>query len=290
VEHKTVDTKEQPVAYLTAHPTNAALLLTLQKYENAEDGKKTRTRIYRTLPGVATTKFVFDEEIADFIEVTNQDLAIGSVKPSDPLIVQCSDAENEQGWITRTTMKVPATLIYGSIGCTGTKTEYKTEMFTFPALLQSVTATQVAVGAGMVTTAEGVTEWQSGINTFVSISPVIRPALSAPTQHKIITQFHSSAPEKDAIYEILPNSLRFSGRLIDLNFGEVLNDDLEISASAATYDMSLQGLSETVAFGASAPSMSAYTAALGAEKIIASDVIRWRGNIWIKRNTSVNLR
>ena len=46
VERKTVDSKEAPIAYGTAHPTISQAVLVDQKFELEEDGKKTRTRIY----------------------------------------------------------------------------------------------------------------------------------------------------------------------------------------------------------------------------------------------------
>lgn len=298
VERKTVDSKEKPVAYLTAHPIDSALKLTLQKMESDEDGKKTRTRIYRTLPGQPNSKYVFDEEINAYVEIVTCDYALNEAAPTDPLIIQCSDAENEQGWITRTTMKLS--------GAPATKTEYRTEQFTFPAILQSVTAQTLNVGEGNVTVAADTTEWHTGINTFVAILPVIRPAISAPTVHKVVTEFfykdatghfrNSSGTDigttltADAVYEILPNNVRFSGRLFDFNFGEVLNDGLTVSASAGPYDLSLKGLSESVSFGPSAPTKTAYNAAIGTEVLLASDVLVWRGAFYIKRNTYINLR
>ena len=298
VERKTVDSKEKPAAYLTAHPVDSALKLTLTKMETDEDGQKTRTRIYRTLPGVANSKFVFDEEINAYVQIITQDLAIGTAAPTDPLIIQCSDAENEQGWITRTSMKLS--------GAPAKKTEYRTEQFTFPAILQSVTADTVNVGQGNVTVAKNTVEYLTGINTFVAIRPIIRPAISAPTVHKITTEFFykngagnfinsagasvGATLTSDSLYQILPNNVRFSGRLLDFNFGEVLNDDLSVSAAAGTYDMALKGLTESVSFGASSPNKTSYNAAIGSEVLLASDVLIWRGAFYIKRNTYITLR
>ena len=298
VERKTVDTKEKPATYLTAHPVDSALKLTLTKMESDEDNVKTRTRIYRTLPGQPTSKFVFDEEINAYVEIITQDLAIGTAAPTDPLIIQCSDSENAQGWITRTSMKLS--------GAPATKTEYKTEQFTFPAILQSLAVDAVSVGEGNVTVAEDTVEWLTGINTFVAIKPVIRPAISAPTVHKVVTEFFykngagnfinsagtsvGATLTADAVYEILPNNVRFSGRLFDFNFGEVLNDALTLSATAGAYDMSLKGLTESVTFGVSSPTKTAYNAAIGTEIKLASDVLIWRGAFYIKRNTYINLR
>ena len=135
---------------------------------------------------------------------------------------------------------------------------------------------------------------------------MIRPAISAPTVHKVVTEFFykngagnfinsagTSVGETltaDAVYEILPNNVRFSGRLFDFNFGEVLNDALTLSATAGAYDMSLKGLTESVTFGVSSPTKTAYNTAIGTEIKLASDVLIWRGAFYIKRNTYINLR
>jgi len=46
IERKTVDSKEQPIAYGTAHPTLTEAVLIDQSYETAEDLAKVRVRVY----------------------------------------------------------------------------------------------------------------------------------------------------------------------------------------------------------------------------------------------------
>lgn len=46
IERKTVDSKEQPIAYGTAHPTVTSAILADQRFELEEDGSKTRIRVY----------------------------------------------------------------------------------------------------------------------------------------------------------------------------------------------------------------------------------------------------
>jgi hypothetical protein len=285
VERKTVDSKEQPVAYLTAHPSDANLLLCKQEYTDNEDGKKTRTRIYRTLPGKKTTRYLYDDDLAVFIAIDTQDVAIGSAAPTDSLILQAEDGgDTSQGWITRQVIRLTA--------LPATKVEYKTEQFTFPAILTSLTATKKSYGKGKIEVAEDEYDYRTDINTAYLVIPVIRPAVSGPTRMRIVTEFFSStdAPAPDAIYEILPNNPRCGGKLLNFNCGEVLNDAISLSAAAATNDMSLYGLTEEYTLGASTPDATTYTDAIGTEKLLASDVARFRGDIWTKTNTYVTLR
>jgi len=187
------------------------------------------------------------------------------------------------GWITRTVQRF--------VSLPSNQTEYRTDQFTFPAILNGITKTVHNVGRGNVSTDGETSEWLTGINTIVTIQPDLRPAISLPTVHKIVTSFHSSEQSADAIYSINTNVIRLSGRLMDFNFGEVLNNAItELTASAGTYDNSLYGLTETASFGASSPTASAYTAAIGTEKLISSNVQRYRGNIWIKRNIYITLK
>lgn len=282
IENKTVDSKEKPIAYLTQHPLYSNLLLTKQTYDSAEDGKKSRTRIYRTLPGYKTTRYAYDDEIDAIVAIDEQDVAIGTDAPTDALLLDFTDTPTDQGWISRTTIRLAA--------LPNSRTEYVTEQFTFPALLESVSGVTRNVGRGNVEVAEDTTEYQTGINTLYIITPVIRPPITAPTTMRVVTSFHSSQPTKDEIYVIAPNNPRFSGRLIDFNFGEVLNDSFTLDADAGTYDNALWGHSESVEVGASVPTCTAYKAAIDTEKLIASDVKRYRGKIWIKQNTYVTLR
>jgi hypothetical protein len=362
IERKTVDSKEQPVAYLTAHPDNANLLLCKQEYLDNEDGKKTRTRIYRTLPGKKTTRYIFDDDLDVYVAISTQDVAIGSSHPTDSLILQAEDSVNkDMGWTTRQIVSLTE--------LPKPKMDVKTEQFTFPALLEDIAATTVNVGKGKIETGLESFIYATGINTLTSILPLIRPALTAPSPMRVVTEFHDSktatatgeastdvvtfaaqitpatnlcitfsviaggaglaantpyylrdvsgqtaklaaspggaaidftsnissstaytTPTKDALYEIFPNNPRFSGQLINFNFGEVLHDAIDITAEAGTNDHSLFGLTESVSIGATSPTYTEYNADIGKEKLIASDIARYRGNIWTKQNTYITLR
>lgn len=289
VENKTVDTKEQPIAYLTAHPTLTAAKLCRQDFAAEENGMKTRTRIYRTLPGAAITQRQWDDSLKSTVEISTQDLAYGTAAPSvvaEPLMLEFMDSPTENGWITRTIVRLPA--LPSDI------VEYKTQNFGFPAILDSLTATVSNVGFGNVRIDEDTTVFLTGVNTVVSVLPVIRPAINLPTVHRITTSFFKSTelPAQDALYSINTNNIRADGQLLRFALGEVLNNAITATATAGTLDSSLAGLSESFSWGASAPSATEYVNDVVADewKIIASDLVPYRGHIWIRQRTEIKLK
>jgi len=291
VEQKTVDSKEETIAYGTAHPTAAlsTALLCKQDFSANEDNVKSRTRIYRTLPGAATTIQQWDDALKSSVEIETQDIAWGSAAPTaiaEPRLLTHTDSPNESGWITRTITRLaalPSDIL-----------DYKTQNFTFPAILIDLTATLAEVGFGNVRVSEDETQWHTGVNSIVSTNSNIRPAISVPTVHKITTSFFQSSalPSDDVLYSIAPNNVRADGHLLRFALGELLNNAISASASAGVYDAQLAGLSESFSWGASAPSASTYLADVAAAgwKIIASDVLPYRGNIYIRQRTEIKLK
>lgn len=358
IEVADVDSKEQALPYLTPHPSNAALLLTKQTFSEPQNAQKTRTRIYRTLPGALQTRTVYDEILNADVTVETQDLAIGTPMSRTGIVLSSQDSDpTEQGWITRTTMRLAA--------LPKTQSKVVTQQFTFPAILTAATIDVKNFGVEME--ADGVTIARSNINTAYVITPTIRPAISAPTKHYITTEYFleeafsnaTSAssvltftgfvpatskavqftsltggsnlsvgrpyyligvsgqtaqlslnpggtaitlaspitastgiviPADDPLYEISTNNPRYSGRLVDFNFGEVLNNAFDVNASAGANDYTLSGLTESYSIGNSTPTATAYQADIGSRKIISSDVERYRGSLWVKTNTAINIR
>jgi hypothetical protein len=172
-----------------------------------------------------------------------------------------------------------------------TITEYKTDQFTFPAILEAIAINKYAVGnlGGFGNPATESSFW-SAKNTVVIINPTIRPAVSLPTEHKVVTSYHASAPSRDVVYTVAPNNCQFQGRLLNFSLGQVLMDTLTFSVSADSFDANYAGLTEAATIGASSPSATAYLAAIGDEKLISCDVTLYRGNIWMKRNIYINLK
>jgi hypothetical protein len=295
VERKTVDAKEQPAAYLASHPILTAAKLTKQSFDAEEDNKKTRTRIFRTLPGAKLKKYKFDETLAVAVEIETQDIAIGTAHPSavdEPLLLDCVDAPTEMGWTSRTIVRL--------LALPATRTEYKSDQFTFPAILEDIDIDKYSVGnRGGYGNPSGTDFWNAK-NTVVIINPTIRPSISVPTIHKVVTSWHSSQPAVDTVFTIAPNSCQFSGKMVSFNLGQVLMDELTFSIAADSLDPNYAGLTEAATIGASSPTATEWlgdpdaappVAPLqGTEQLISSDVQLYRGNIWIKRNIYITLK
>jgi len=134
-------------------------------------------------------------------------------------------------------------------------------------------------------------EYRTGINQYVSVQPVLRPALSIPTSIRIVTTFYSSQPAPDPIFQISTQNVSFNGSLFGFNFGDVICNSVSIGPiTANSFDMRYSGLSESISFPASIPSRSSYQAQIGLERVIFSDVEYYRAGIWFKRTGYVTLK
>lgn len=170
------------------------------------------------------------------------------------------------------------------------RTEYKTQQFTFPALLNGVTVGNYNLGFGRIPVNDEDTEYATGINKFISIVPKLRPALSIPARIKIITTFYSSPPSPDNVYQIINQNISYNGSLFGFNFGDVLLDGFTIGPITANqFDQRFSGLSEGITFPSSIPTRSQYQSKVGSEVIIFSDVEYYKSNIWFKRTGYVTL-
>jgi hypothetical protein len=170
------------------------------------------------------------------------------------------------------------------------RTEYKTQQFTFPALLDGVTVGDYNLGFGRVPINEEESQYATGINKFISIVPKLRPALSIPARIKIITTFYSSPPTPDNVYQIINQNISYNGSLFGFNFGDVLLDGFTIGPITANqFDQRFSGLSEGITFPPSIPTRSQYQSKIGDEVVIFSDVEYYKSNIWFKRTGYVTL-
>jgi hypothetical protein len=171
------------------------------------------------------------------------------------------------------------------------RTEYKTQQFTFPAILDSVIVNSLNLGFGRVPISDDESQYQTGINKYVSVQPVLRNTLSIPTQIKIITTFYSSQPTPDPIFQITTQNISFNGSLFSFNFGDVILNTLTIGPIVAnSFDMRYSGLSESISFPASVPNRTTYNSLIGTEVVTFSDVEYYRSGIWFKRTGYVILR
>ena len=170
------------------------------------------------------------------------------------------------------------------------RTEYKTQQFSFPALLDGLTVHDYNLGFGRVPINDEETEFRQNINKFVSITPNIRAALSLPTRVKIVTVFFNFEPLPDLPYQITTQNVSYNGSLFGFNFGDVLTDEFTIpKITADSFDQRFKGLEESITFPASIPTKSQYSALIGTEQVIFSDVEYYKSNIWFKRTGYVTL-
>jgi hypothetical protein len=134
------------------------------------------------------------------------------------------------------------------------RTEYKTQQFSFPALLNGVIVGDYNLGFGRVPINDEDNQYATGINKFISIVPRIRPAISIPTRIKIVTTFYDFPPAPDSPYPIVNQNVSYNGSLFGFNFGDVLLDGLTIGPiTANAFDQRFSGLTESITFNASIP-------------------------------------
>ena len=221
-----------------------------------------------------------DEQLGVVIINERKVVDHGSAYTENPLIISSNDKPIDQWKTLRITSRLSS--------LPPQRIEYKTQQFTFPALLNSVTVNSLNLGFGRVPVSLDESEYHTGINQYVSIQPDLRPALSLPVAIKIITNFSTTPPSPDPIYQITTQNISFNGSLFSFNFGDVLCNSFTIGPiTASSFDMRYSGLSESISFPASSPSRSSYS--IGNEVVIFSDVEYYRSNIWFKRTGYVTL-
>lgn len=209
--------------------------------------------------------------------------------PNPDLLITLSDRPIDQWKTLRITSRLSA--------LPADRTEYKTQQFTFPALLNEIQVTQQFLGYGRVPISNTATALKAGINKYVGIYPDIRAAVSVPTRIRIVTSFLNSPPSPDTVYQIKTQNVSFSGSLFSFNFGDVLFNGQTISVTADAYDQRYGNggigggaiLNETVTFPESSPTYTQYVSSIGQEKVIFSDVEYYKSNIWVKRTGYVTL-
>jgi len=248
------------------------------------------------------TTYDLDESLGVSIITEREVVSHNTPYSAPPLVLSLTDRPLDQWKTLRITSRLsnlPAPRI-----------EYETKQFAFPAILLNtsnpsgipVNVTQQNVGFGRVATSvEGVTDWvASGANKFISITPnQLRPSVSVPTRFKTITTFIDVATNpggiipvspSDDVYKISPQSVSYSGSLFSFSFGEVLTNGFTISVQADDNDQRYAGLNETITIAPSSPTASQYWLTdRFTEKLISWDVEYYRSNIWILRETYINL-
>jgi hypothetical protein len=263
--------------------TPAGGKLVLQDQISAIDEAKARRETVTVSSYPNLTTYDLDEQLN--VVVINERTVIDHNTPyvAPPLVLTSNDRPIDQWKTLRITSRMA--------NLPPTRTEYKTQQFTFPAILDSVIVNSFNLGFGRVPINDTESSFKSNINKYVSVQPVLRPALSIPTQIKIVTTFYSSQPTPDQIFQISTQNVSFNGSLFAFNFGDVILNNLTIGPIVAnTYDMRYSGLSESVSFPASIPNRTTYNSLIGTEVVTFSDVEYYRAGIWFKRTGYVTLR
>jgi len=228
------------------------------------------------------TTYDLDEQLG--VVIINERTVVNHNEPysAPPLVLTSIDRPIDQWKTLRVTSRMA--------NLPPTRTEYKTQQFSFPAILDSVTVNSLNLGFGNVQIDEDTIQFETDINKYVSIYPSLRPTLSIPTNIKIVTTFYSSPPSPDPIFTISPQKVSFNGTLISFNFGDVILNPLTIGPiTASQYDSNYAGLSESISFPESVPNRTTYDSLIGTEVVIFSDVEYYKSNIWTKRTGYVTL-
>jgi len=274
-------TVSQSIVSPSATPTGGKLVLQDQISAIDEAKAKRETVTVSSYPELTT--YDLDEQLN--VVVINERTVIDHNTPyvAPPLVLTSNDRPIDQWKTLRITSRMA--------NLPPTRTEYKTQQFTFPAILDSVVVRSLNLGFGRYPISIDESEYATGINKYVSVQPNLRPALSIPTSIRIVTTFYSSQPAPDPIFQISTQNVSFNGSLFSFNFGDVLTNSLTIGPiTADAHDMRYSGLSETISFPASIPSRSSYQAQIGLERVIFSDVEYYRAGIWFKRTGYVTLK
>jgi len=263
--------------------TPAGGKLVLQDQISAIDEAKSRRETVTVSSYPNLTTYDLDEQLD--VVVINERTVVDHNTPyvAPPLVLTSNDRPIDQWKTLRITSRMA--------NLPPTRTEYKTQQFSFPAILEKVVVNSLNLGFGRVPISIDESEYKTGINQYVSVQPVLRAALSIPTAIKIVTTFYSSQPSPDPIFQITTQNVSFNGSLFGFNFGDVICNNLTIGPiTANSFDMRYSGLSESITFPASVPSRTSYQAQIGMDKVIFSDVEYYRSGIWFKRTGYVTLR
>jgi hypothetical protein len=279
---------------IVANTTPSGSFNTLQDAVTAEDTFKGQRETVTVPAYPELTTYELDEDLGVVVVTEREVVNHNTPYSAPPLVLTVQDRPLDQWKTLRITSRMA--------NLPPNRVEYKTQQFTFPALLININAVTKYVGFGRYATGESAedVDYGTGINTFVSVNPNIRPAVSLPTRIKTITEFidanQSGIPSPESVYQITPQNIQYSGTLFNFNFGDCLFDGGSITVTAAENDQRYGGpqgvrLVESITFAPSIPTRTAYQnkVATSPEVVIASSVEYYRSNIWIKRTSYVTL-
>lgn len=280
-------TVTQSIVGATQVPTGGQFVL--QDQISPIDSAKARRERVTVGSYPELTTYDLDENLGVVVITEREVVEESTAYSAPPLVLTLTDKPIDQWKTLRITSRLA--------NIPQDRTEYKTQQFTFPALLKDIKINKFQLGYGRVPISNTATELKAGINQYVAIYPDIRAAVSVPTRIRIVTSFHNGPVAADEVYQIKPQNVSFNGSLFSFNFGDVLCDTETVSVTANQFDQrygsgGIAGgitLNETVTFPASEPSLTQYTQAINQEKVIFSDVEYYKSNIYVKRTGYVTL-
>lgn len=257
---------KQRVAYgTTVAPAYGKLAEEVESDSTTKANKTSITVDGATYPTLVT--YDYDGQLDVVVTTTRFMVPAGTTYTKIPGDLEQRDIPQNQDETLRIVSHVdPASL--------PTRTEYSTVDYTFPALLSSIEVDLVDFG--------------SPATEAVQVRPVLRPSVTVATQITTVTTFSTTEPAPVPVFQLVPNNLIFRGITYSIAISNVLNDDISLSVSGFSTNQYL-GLTDAVSFGASVPSMSAYTAEIGTSVVIGCDIKFYRGGIWIKRISTLVL-
>jgi hypothetical protein len=261
----------------------------LQDQISPIDSAKSRRETVTVSSYPELTTYSLDEGLNAVIITEREVINHNAPYATKPLLLSLDDRPLDQWKTLRITSRISA--------LPPKRIEYKTQQFTFPALLAGVTVKDLNVGFGRVPISLDDSVFEENINKFVSVTPNLRPSVSMPTRVRIETEFvYGSPPQPETVYQITTQSVAYGGSLFNFNFGDVITNAFSIPETgfieASEYDSRFKGLAESVSFSSSIPNYTTYMAKVNSsnpEIVVFSEVEYVRSNLWTKTTGYVRL-
>lgn len=277
----------QPKEILTPDPDFPGALLVDQKMVNETNPPEANSlyvtiiETYETLPGPIVSTQDFDTELNVLVYTDRGVVVSDDIFQPEYNLLTLEMRETPRTQATK--LRIRSYLQELPPSFQG----YQTGSFPFPNLLTNLTWDKVTIAPTpnpFSTTSPPAALGRAE----VIVVPSIRPGPSTPALFKTITSYYVSEPSPTTIYAINPNDISYIGISVRMAINSVLNNALSLSVSFSS-DGKYGNADDNYSIGASTPSASAYIAAIGTYQTVSSDITRWRGSIWVKRDQQVLL-
>jgi hypothetical protein len=227
-------------------------------------------RVFQTVPGPVVLSQDFDPELNTMVETSRQLLlSTDQLDPSTiPLLLQVQESPQTK----YTKMRAMSYLLE----LPDPYTETANGTYNFPTLVFDI-----PLALYQLTTDPDRSEvyWEFDKQDGPQV-----PAILSTT-----TTFSTGEPADEALFTLPIQTLFYRGVSFQITIANVLNDDITVSATF-TGDARYGDLAESKNFPATTISASDYRDNYrGTTQIIGCDIKRYRGNVWVKRVTTVLL-